>query len=163
MLTLEYLQDILTNEVPGLKDTTEQVLESAAGYDGIVELIESKELPVAVVLEHNEMGNISIRPGGFQISTQSLWVMEMVAADEDRRAIQKKCWAMATRIIGVLIHRWEEDEEKDKPIKQWDWHDIPYGIRNAGSNYTGYELVLHFTEDIDISYHPLPEPTQPEP
>lgn len=162
MLTLAYLQDILTNEVPGLTDTSKQVLESAAGYDGIIELIETKEEPVAVVLEHNEMGNISIRPGGLQLSSQSLWVMEMVAADEDRRAIQLQCWERAKRIISVLIHRWEVDAAKDKAIKQWDWHDIPYGIRNAGPNYTGYELVLHFTEDIDISYHPLPEPTQPE-
>lgn len=150
MLTLAYLQDILTNEVPGLKDTEDQVLESAAGYDGIIELIQTKGLPVAVILEHNEMGNLSIRPGGFQTGSQSLWVMEMVAADEDRHAVQQQCWARAKRIVSVLLHRFDLD---DAPLRQWDWNDIPYGVRNAGSNYTGYELVLHFTEDIDLSYH----------
>jgi len=158
MLTLSYLQGILDNEVPGLKDTAEQVLESAAGYDGIIEIIETKGLPIAVILEHNELGNLSVRPGGFQTSSQSIWVMQMVAADEDRRAIQLECWSMAKRIISVLLLHLDIGEPNDKPIAQWDPHDIPYGIRNAGPNYTGYELVLHFAEDIDLSYHPLPQP-----
>lgn len=180
MLTLDYLQSILFKreqasvtphvtpravnphqidpiiivkpEVEGL-EKPEWVLESAAGYDGIIELIQTKGLPVCVVLEHNEMGNLSIRPGGFMMASQSIWIMEMVAADEDRRAIQMNCWRRMKRIISVLAKHFDDD---DKPlVGKWDPEDIPYGIRNAGSNYTGYEFVLHFAEDIDLSYHPL--------
>lgn len=167
MLTLDYLKSILfieeTETVNGVTTTItpevegvtseDQVLESAAGYDGIIELIQTKGLPVAVVLEHNEMGNLSIRPGGFMMASQSIWIMEMVAADEDRRAIQMNCWRRMKRIISVLAKHFADD---DKPlVDKWDPEDIPYGIRNAGSNYTGYEMLLHFNEDIDLSYHPL--------
>lgn len=182
MLTLDYLQSILFKreqvnvtphvtpravnpqplnpdplivvkpEVEGL-EKPEWVLESAAGYDGIIELIQTKGLPVCVVLEHNEVGNLSIRPGGFMMASQSIWIMEMVAADEDRRAIQMNCWRRMKRIISVLAKHFDDD---DKPlVNKWDPEDIPYGIRNAGSNYTGYEMLLHFNEDIDLSYHPL--------
>ncbi len=142
MLTLEYLKSILFKEetetvvpmVLGL-DKPDWVLESAAGYDGIIELIQTKGLPVAVVLEHNEMGNLSIRPGGFMMASQSIWIMEMVAADEDRRALQMNCWRRMKRIISVLAKHFDDD---DKPlVDKWDPEDIPYGIRNAGSNYTG--------------------------
>lgn len=168
MLTLDYLKSILfieeTETVNGVTTTTitpevegvtsvDQVLESAAGYDGIIELIQTKGLPVAVVLEHNEMGNLSIRPGGFMMASQSIWIMEMVAADEDRRAIQMNCWRRMKRIISVLAKHFDDD---DKPlVDKWEPEDIPYGIRNAGSNYTGYEMLLHFNENIDLSYHPL--------
>lgn len=168
MLTLDYLKSILfieeTETVNGVTTTTitpevegvtseDQVLESAAGYDGIIELIQTKGLPVAVVLEHNEMGNLSIRPGGFMMASQSIWIMEMVAADEDRRAIQMNCWRRMKRIISVLAKHFDEDDEP--LVDKWEPEDIPYGIRNAGSNYTGYEMLLHFNEDIDLSYHPL--------
>ena len=168
MLTLDYLKSILfieeTETVNGVTTTTitpevegvtsvDQVLESAAGYDGIIELIQTKGLPVAVVLEHNEMGNLSIRPGGFMMASQSIWIMEMVAADEARRAIQMNCWRRMKRIISVLAKHFDDD---DKPlVDKWEPEDIPYGIRNAGSNYTGYEMLLHFNENIDLSYHPM--------
>ena len=180
MLTLDYLQSILFKreqasvtphvtpravnphqidpiiivkpEVEGL-EKPEWVLESAAGYDGIIELIQTKGLPVCVVLEHNEVGNFSMHQGGFEQTSQSIWVMEMVAADEDRRKVQVECRQRMERIISILGKHFDED---DKPlVGKWDLHDIPYGIRNAGSNYTGYEFVLHFAEDIDLSYHPI--------
>ena len=65
MLTLDYLKSILfieeTETVNGVTTTSitpevegvtseDQVLESVAGYDGIIELIQTKGLPVAVVL-----------------------------------------------------------------------------------------------------------------
>lgn len=161
-MTLEYLQSILfkeetqngvttlTPEVEGLNEP-DWVLESAAGYDGIIELIQNKGLPVTVVLEHNEMGNFSFHQGGFEQASQSIWVMEMVAADEDRRQIQVQCKRRMERILSILGKHFDDD---DKPlVDKWDLHDIPFGIRNAGSNYTGYEFVLHFNEDIDLSYH----------
>ena len=151
MLTLNYLKSVLfANGRAEVEDIYKKdcILESAAGYDGIIKLIESGSLPVAVVLEHNEMGNLGLHnDGGFMTASQSLWVMEMVGEREDRRRVQERCWARAKRILAVMI-----DHSDDAPLKQWEWGDIPYGIRNTGPNYTGYELTLHFTEDIDLSY-----------
>ena len=151
MLTLNYLKSILfvkkLPEIDGI-NTENCIIESAAGYDGIIELIQHVDLPVAVVLEHNEMGNLGLHnDGGFMTASQSLWVMEMVGEREDRRRVQERCWARAKRILAVMIEHCD-----DAPLKQWVKGDIPYGIRNAGPNYTGYELTLHFTEDIDLSY-----------
>lgn len=158
MLTLEYLKSILFKEetetvVPMVRglDKPDWVLESATGYDGIIELIQNKDVPVCVVLEHNELGNFSMHQGGFEQASQSIWVMEMVAADEDRRKVQVECRRRMTRILSILGKHFDND---DQPlVDKWDLHDIPYGIRNAGPNYTGYEFVLHFAEDIDLSYH----------
>lgn len=179
MLTLEYLQSILFKkeevnvgghpvgravnpqpqhpeplvvlkpEVNGLNDP-KQIIESAAGYDGIVALIQTKGLSPVVVLENSEVGEFSFRPGGFQKSSQSIWVMKMAPRDGDRKAVQDDCFGMMKRIISVFnLH------EKDEPLAQWEWDHIPWGIRNAGPNFTGYEFTLYFGEDTDFEYKPL--------
>ena len=152
MLTLTYLQNHLTNIIPGINDTSEQVIESAAGYDGIIELIQNKDLPLVVVLEHNEVGSFSFRPGGFHTTSQSIWLMEMVAADEDRRSIQQNCFNSVRHLLTALKTVKEDlpDGSMDE-LAGWDWLDIPYGVRNAGSNFTGYEVTLYFRENTDLS------------
>ena len=152
MLTLTYLQNHLTNIIPGINDTSEQVIESAAGYDGIIELIQNKDLPLVVVLEHNEVGSFSFRPGGFHTTSQSIWIMEMVAADEDRRTIQQHCFALGRLLLTALktIKENLPDGSLDE-LAGWEWQDIPYGVRNAGSTFTGYEFTLSFKEDTDLS------------
>ena len=101
-----------------------------------------------VILEHSEMGEISVRPGGFMKTSQYVWVMKMVGKEEDRRKVQDECLEMVKRIIGVFINHNEESE-----LAEWEWDHIPYGVRNAGANFTGYEFTLHFSEDIDLGYH----------
>ncbi len=152
MLTLPNLQNILTGKIPGVNDTSTQVIESAAGYDGIIELIQTKELPVAVILEHNEVGNFSFRPGGFLQASQSIWIMEMVAVDEDRRSIQQNCFNSVRHLLTALKTVKEDlpDGSMDE-LAGWDWLEIPYGVRNAGSNFTGYEVTLYFRENTDLS------------
>lgn len=146
MLTLDYLRTIIGGKIDGLTDTTEQVMESDAGYDGIIELIQTKGLPLAMVLEPSEMGNFSFRPGGFHITTQSVWIMEMVGADETRRAVQQRCFTALHNLLVTL-----KDHKDDSQLEGWDWLDIPYGVRNAGPNYTGYEVFIRFTEDTDLA------------
>lgn len=164
MLTLSNLQTIIVGHVDGITGTN-QVLESPGGYDGIISLIETKAPAVSVVLEHNEMGNLSIRPGGFMTSSQSIWVMEMAGANDDRRTVQQRCWSRLRDIIGLLTNEYNYGSSGE--LAGWDWDDMPFGLRNAGPNYTGYEMVMHFAEDIDLSYHaPVPDPTPtptPEP
>ncbi len=145
MLNLQYLKTILAD---GLSDVTDDdIIESAAGYDGIVALIQTKGMQTAVVLEHNEVGEYSFRPGGFQRASQSIWVMRMVGADDDRRVVQDQMKDLMQRILGVFVHH-----EHDSQLSNWEWGSVPYGIRNAGPNYTGYEFTMSFNEDLDLSY-----------
>ena len=125
-----------------------QVVESPGGYDGIISLIQTKGISPMVILEHSEMGELSVRPGGFVKTSQSVWVMKMVGKEEDRRKVQDECFAMMKRIISVFV-RHNEDPE----LSEWEWDRIPYGVRNAGASFTGYEFTLNFSEDIDLEYH----------
>lgn len=152
MLSLEYLQQILTGELVEVTDMEQQVIESAAGYDGIVALIQTKGISPMVILENSEVGEFSFRPGGFEKNSQSIWVMKKAARDADRRATQDDCHRMMKRILKVF-----NKHNKEVPLEQWEWDRIPYGIRNAGPNYTGYEFTLYFGEDTDLDYIPLTE------
>lgn len=144
MLSLQYIRQVLSGQLEGVSDS--QIIESAAGYDGIVALVQTKGLPTAVVLEHNDVGEFSFRPGGFLKASQSLWVMRMVGRDADRRAVQDECAALMKRILSVFAARGD-----DAQLAGWEWNSVPYGIRNAGPNYTGYEFTMNFSEDIDMS------------
>lgn len=149
MLTLQYLQNILRGQMPNdITKPATQIIESPGGYDGIISLIQTKGISPMVILEHSEMGEFSVRPGGFMKTSQSVWVMKMVGKEEDRRKVQDECLEMVKRIIGVFINHNEESE-----LAEWEWDHIPYGVRNAGANFTGYEFTLHFSEDIDLGYH----------
>ena len=149
MLTLPYLQNILKGQLPSdITKPSTQIIEAAGGYDGIISLIQTKNISPMVILENSEMGEFSVRPGGFVKTTQSVWVMKMVAKEEDRRKVQDECFALMRRIIGIFIKHNEESE-----LAQWEWDHIPWGVRNAGANFTGYEFTIHFSEDIDLGYH----------
>ena len=149
MLTLQYLQNILRGQMPNdITKPNTQIIESPGGYDGIISLIQTKGISPMVILEHSEMGELSVRPGGFVKTSQSVWVMKMVGKEEDRRKVQDECFAMVKRIIGIFINHNEEPE-----LSEWEWDHVPYGVRNAGANFTGYEFTLHFSEDIDLGYH----------
>lgn len=149
MLTLQYLQNILRGQMPNdITKPATQIIESPGGYDGIISLIQTKGISPMVILEHSEMGEFSVRPGGFMKTSQSVWVMKMVGKEEDRRKVQDECLEMVKRIIGVFINHNKESE-----LAEWEWDHIPYGVRNAGANFTGYEFTLHFSEDIDLGYH----------
>lgn len=149
MLTLQHLRSLIGNQVGDIANPNKEVIESDAGYDGIIELIQNKSMPRTVILEHNEIGELSFRTGGFMLASQSLWVMEMVAANESRLEVQQRCWNRAKRIIAILAHA---KDEEDFEVGQLDWSSIPYGVRNAGPSYTGYEFTLRFTEDYELSF-----------
>ena len=149
MLTIDYLQKTLRGELPAaITKPKDQIMEGAGGYDGIVALIQTKNISPAIVLENSEIGEFSIRPGGFEKTSQSIWVMKMVPKDSDRSKIQRECKTMMEKIISIFVKH-----EKDLELAQWEWDRVPYGVRNAGANFTGYEFTLYFSEDTDLSYH----------
>lgn len=149
MLTLDYLRNRLNGYVPAIYKVKDQIIEAAGGYDGIVALIQTKNISPMVILENSEIGEFSFQPGGFLKSSQSIWVMQMVPKDGDRQKVQQECFKMMKRILSVFV----KYEKKDPELEEWEWDRIPYGVRNAGANYTGYEFTLYFSEDTDLSYH----------
>lgn len=156
MLTLDYLKSILKkSENGGLPFLTDdkQFLESAAGYDGIVELLQTKNIDVTLILEHNQIGEFSFRPGGFHVASQSLWIMRKVGFNEDRTHVQHEAFGDMKDILCMF-----GEHQHDAAFENWEWNHIPYGIRNAGANYTGYEFTLQFDEDTDLSYGAIRQP-----
>lgn len=153
MLTLKNLQDILSCKLPNdiIKPST-QIIEAAGGYDGIVSLVQKKNISPVVILENSEVGEFSFLPEGFLRSSQSIWVMKMVAKDEDRKKVQDECMAMMMKILAIFA-KYDEDHPEGNPLKEWEYDRIPWGVRNAGANYTGYEFTLYFSENTDLEYH----------
>lgn len=150
MLTLDYLKTVLNDPkvtLPAFSDLKKQVIESAAGYNGIVSLVQTKGITPIIVLEHNSVGELSVRPGGFVRASQSIWIMKMVGRDADRSAVQAGCFADMKRIIKLLVKHIHEPQ-----LIGWQPESIPYSIRNAGPDFTGYEFTLSFDEDVDLSY-----------
>lgn len=148
MLTLPYLKETLKFQFSDLVDLDKQVIESAGGYDGIVSLIQTKGITPMIILENNEIGEFSFRPGGFIKSSQSIWVMKMVGRDGDRAKVQKECFAMMRKIIALF-----GQHEKDDCLAQWEWDRVPWGVRNAAANFTGYEFTMYFAEDFCLEDH----------
>lgn len=156
MLTLEYLKQIIgsARKVEELShpyeitDLDSQVIESDAGYDGIVELINVRpdaDLAI-VVLENSESFSFEVNPGGVQHLSQTVWCMAMVGADEDRKKVQLSMYNLMRRIIAKMIL-----ERRAGRLDGWDWSHIPVLVTNAGSNYTGYQFTLYFNEVTDLS------------
>ena len=149
MLTLPYLQKILRGELPNdITKPDTQIIEAAGGYDGIVSLIQTKGVSPVIILENSEVGEFGFLPGRFLRTSQSLWVMKMVAKDEDRQRVQKECMKMAKRILSVMVKH-----EHDDQLEEWEYNSIPWGVRNGAANFTGYEFTLHFSENTNLSYH----------
>lgn len=146
MLNVDYLRKILRGKINEIHDVNTQIIKSDAGYDGIIALIQEKGLETCIILEDSGFGELSLRPGGFHTTTQSIWIMQMVGNSEDRDSIQRRCFDMMKFIVSVFTIA------DGMEMKQWNPLSIPYGVRNAGSNYTGYEFTLNFGEDTDLSY-----------
>lgn len=146
MITLDFIRTHLAS-MPGITDTVEQIIESDAGYDAIIEIIKNRtgQFP-CIVLEPVSVGELAVKPGGFNSSSVSLWVMDSVGGREEARQYQTKMFSLLRDIVAKLLTL------KDTPqLAGWDYESIPYAVRNAGEN-TGYEMTLYFKEDIDLCH-----------
>ena len=156
MLSLSYLNTILfpsgTPDIDGVT-STKQVMEARAGMGGAVELIQSKNLPVAIVLEHAEEHTLMLADdGGFHQCVQSLWIMEQRRFNEEQADVMERCFARFKRLYTILLHH-----VKDAELQGWrENNEITAYDREAG-DYVGYELFIHFREYNDLTYHALNE------
>lgn len=155
MLSLNYLKSILfPNDRPDMEgvDSKDWVLEARAGMGGAVKLIQDKDLPVCIVLEHAEQHQLSLRnDGGFHDCTQSVWIMEMVASDESPEDVMERCYQRFRRFYTIMLHRAEHgDTELDRWIER---NEMTAYDREAG-DYVGYEVFIHFSEYEDLTYEP---------
>lgn len=160
MLTLDYLNQIFfrtvtdqngnETKVPEIEGLTnpDWLMECRAGMDGAIALIQKKNVPVAVVLEHAEAGTLSLRnSGGFNQATQSLWVMEMVPYDGSAPDVMDRCMERVFRIYTILVKHHE-----DAQLRTWlETNEVNYYAREAGS-YVGWEMTVHFSENRNLSY-----------
>ena len=160
MLTLNYLNQIFFRtvtdendnevkvpEIDGL-DNPEWLMECRAGMDGAIAMIQKKNVPVAVVLEHAEAGRLSLKnSGGLNEATQSLWVMEMVPFGGSAPDKMDRCLERVFRIYSILVKH-----HADPQLRTWlETNEVNYYAREAGS-YVGYEMTIHFRENKDLSY-----------
>lgn len=160
MLTLSYLTKILFRtetdgngeevkipEIDGL-DNPEWLMECRAGMGGAIQLIQNKNLPVCLVLEHPERHSLSLRNmGGFHECTMSVWIMEMVANEENPEDVMEKCYNRFKRLYSVLVNH-----IGDHQLEGWiENNELSAYDREAGT-YVGYEVFINFHEYEDLSY-----------
>lgn len=153
MLSLNYLKSILfvdgRPDVDGI-EKKDLILEARAGMDGAIQMIQNKNLPRCIVLEHAERHSLSLRnDGGFHECTQSLWIMEMVGDHEDGQLVMERCFARFKRLYSILI-----EHVDDRELQGWiENNEVSAYAREAGS-YVGYEIFINFRENEDLSYAP---------
>jgi len=153
MLSLNYLKSILfvngRADIDGI-DRNERILEARAGMDGAIQMIQNKDLPLCIVLEHAERHTLSMHNmGGFHECTQSIWLMERVASGEDAQEVMERCYARFRRLYSILI------EHSDEPqLQGWiENNEVNAYAREAG-DYVGFEIFVNFRENDDLSYAP---------
>lgn len=146
MLNIEYLRESLSI-LPEFADTDAQVLASD-GYDGVLSIlanIRGAGFP-CVVLEDRSSGELGCRPGGIDSYSLVLWVMDAKARDEQENVIYARTFELMKRIVRLLVH------DKDKHFPGLDVTSMPYNRRQGGTGCYGYEVVLTFFDNVDLSY-----------
>lgn len=148
MITIEYLKSALS-DFPEVRNVEEQVIESDAGYDSIVALInERPEANPVFILEPSDVFSLGVTPGGLEKSSKNIWVVDMVGADENRYDVQLRTNNLMRKLIAKLIQLSKTTDELDG----WQWETIPVMTFNGGPNYTGFVFTMYFTESINLSY-----------
>lgn len=161
MLSLNYLKKILFRtelddnnndvKVPEIEGLTKEdwVMECRAGMGGAVQLLQSKKVPVAFVLEHAEQHTLSLHSdGGFHECTQSVWIMEQRKFNEEAADVMERCFARFKRFYTILIKH-----VTDAELKGWrENNEVTAYDREAG-DYVGYEVFIRFRENDDLTYY----------
>lgn len=153
MLSLTYLKSILFVDGRPDMDGIERkdlILEARSGMDGAIQMIQNKDLPRCIVLEHAERHALSLHNmGGFHECTQSVWLMERVAAGEEAQDVMERCYARFRRLYSIMI-----EHSDDPQLRGWiENNEINAYAREAG-DYVGFELFVNFRENEDLSYVP---------
>ena len=148
MITLQYLKAALA-DFAEVTNADEQVIESDAGYDGIVALInERPQVNPVVILEPSEVFSLGVNPGGIEHSSKNIWVVDMVGATENRYDVQLRANNLMRKVIAKLIQLSKTTDDLDG----WQWENIPVMTFNGGPSYTGFVFTMYFTEDINLTF-----------
>jgi hypothetical protein len=119
---------------------------TAEGYDGVIALLENIRTTTfpCLVIEDRSMGNISIDAGPLDTYSIPLWVM---VSDQTKGATElySHAFDLVKKILKILIR----DSDKNI-IPGLDYTRIPYNKRSGVDAY-GYEILLTFRLDIDLS------------
>ena len=73
-------------------------------------------------------------------------VLNVPCRDEQESAVYARMFALAKRFVRLLVR----DSREHFP--GMDIASIPYNRRQGGPGCYGYELVISFFDDIDLSY-----------
>lgn len=151
MLTKTYLEKVLP-ELEEFSDAEKfplQLLEGD-GYDEIIAILgslRSVEFP-CVVIEDRSSGIMEhLLEGPVDSTSMALWVMDQGNRDNNPSAIFESSFALAKRILKLLIR----DCDKESSLAGWDTGRVAYNKRMGGPKCYGYEIVLSFNENLDLS------------
>lgn len=146
MLNVDYLRKALA-ALPEFTDTDAQVFASD-GYDGVLSIlanIRGAGFP-CVVLEDRSSGELGCRPGGIDSYSLVLWVMDAKGRDEQESTVYARAFSLMKSIVRLLVH----DSREHFP--GMDVTSMPYNRRQGGPGCYGYEVMITFFDDIDLSY-----------
>ena len=154
MLTTKYLQQVLVElEEFSHLSNIENHIKSGDGYDAVTAILEnirSTDFP-CVVIEDRSSGNFTIEAGPVDTFTIALWVMLQQTREEedDNSELFRQAFELVKRIIKILIR---DQVARPSDMGFLDISRIPYNKRFGGAKCLGYELLLTFREEIDLSY-----------
>lgn len=147
MITIDYLKKTLRGFV--LSDgwtvnTNRDLVDAPDIQEGIVQLCQKKELPIAILFEeafHYDDDDRNDVP--YTRFEQSIYVMRMVRSEKGSRAEELKCFADVKRIRALLL---KKQYEGDEELKGWN-RTARRDFVSGAANYVGWKLKLPFVEE----------------
>ena len=146
MLSKEYIEALVADAL-GLEDG--QRVFATQGYDESVAVIQQArriDWP-AVILEDRAGGTLTVLDGGHDSHTQSIWIMNTPARDEDPSGTYARSFAQLKRVVAVLAAR---AHRGDAALRGLMLEEFPYYRRRAAAA-CGYEVMFYFEEDVDLT------------
>lgn len=146
MLDIDYLKFALS----GLQEfpRPDRQVFASDGYDGVLAVlsnVRAAEFP-CVVLEDRSTGELGYRPGGYDTYNKVLWVMDQKGRDEREGEAYARAFTLVKKVVRILAR------DRRHRFPSLDIASIPYSRRQGGVACYGYELILSFQEDIDLTY-----------
>ena len=147
MITIDYLKKTLRGFV--LSDgwtvnTNRDLVDAPDIQEGLTQLCQKKELPVAILFEeafHYDDDDRNDVP--YTRFEQSIYMMRMVRSEKGSRAEELKCFADVKRIRALLL---KKQYEGDEELKGWN-RTARRDFVSGAANYVGWKLKLPFIEN----------------
>lgn len=147
MLTVDYLSRVLP-EIREFSDSSKlpgQIL-SGEGFDGIIAILENlrtSQFP-CVILEDKSIGSIDIDAGPVDSYSISLWVM---LQGTEISKLYNDAFSLGTKILKKLVR----DADTEPELQGLDSSHITYMKRSGAMDCYGYEFLITFKDNIDLS------------